>query len=164
MSKFIGSIGIAALAVLAITATSNAAFAQAGSTGGTIGKTDKSVSGGEDTGLQRQPQREAPPRHPATSDRSAGNSCQKIVGTWAWQYPYAPSDVVFDADGSGHNPVVTAKWTCDGAGAIIRWSHGTVDHVAISGDGNTLSVSARGCGSYRPPLCSIGMSYIATRK
>jgi hypothetical protein len=40
-----------AVMVLALAATASAAFAQAGSVGGTIGNTDKSVSGGD----ERQP-------------------------------------------------------------------------------------------------------------
>jgi hypothetical protein len=45
MRKAYMSIGIAALAMLGVTATSNVSFAQAGSTGGTLGKTEKSPSG-----------------------------------------------------------------------------------------------------------------------
>lgn len=46
MMKAIAPIGIAVLTVLALTEMSNASFAQGGSTGGTIGKQDKSLSGG----------------------------------------------------------------------------------------------------------------------
>jgi hypothetical protein len=53
MRKAIAPLGIAALAVLVVTATSNSLFAQAGSTGGTIGKQEKSVSGGEETPAPR---------------------------------------------------------------------------------------------------------------
>jgi hypothetical protein len=53
MRKAIAAAGIAVLAALALTATSSASFAQADSTGGTIGKTDKSISGGEETPAQR---------------------------------------------------------------------------------------------------------------
>jgi hypothetical protein len=155
--------GVAVLTVLAITAAPRASFAQAGSTGGTIGKTDKSLSGDAGSG-SHQPQQAEPSRHSAAGKKPAGNSCQKIVGTWAWQYPYGASEVVFNADGSGRNPLLTAKWTCAGGGAIIRWSHGTADHVSISGDGNTLAVSVRDCGSFGPPLCSVGMSFKAIRK
>jgi hypothetical protein len=53
MRKAAAPMRIAILAALAVTATSNASFAQAGSTGGTIGKQDKSLSGGEATRAPR---------------------------------------------------------------------------------------------------------------
>ncbi len=43
--------------VLASFAANTTAFAQAGSAGGTVGKQDKSISGGEDTEPQNQPKR-----------------------------------------------------------------------------------------------------------
>jgi len=43
---------------------------QPGSAGGTIGKTNKSLSGGEDTEPQRQPNPEAHIRHRATTEKS----------------------------------------------------------------------------------------------
>jgi hypothetical protein len=45
MRKAIAPAGFAVLVALAVTATSNASFGHAGSTGGPIGKTDKSQSG-----------------------------------------------------------------------------------------------------------------------
>ena len=48
MRKATAPIGIAVLAALVVTATSSASLAQAGSTGGSVGKTNKSVSGGEE--------------------------------------------------------------------------------------------------------------------
>jgi hypothetical protein len=62
MRKSVASIGIAISAALAIFATPNAAFAQAGSTGGAIGKQDKSISGGDE---QSEPSGSA--RHPRRS-------------------------------------------------------------------------------------------------
>jgi hypothetical protein len=49
MKSVVAATGIAVLAAIAVTATSKASFAQAGSTGGTIGKQDKSISGGQET-------------------------------------------------------------------------------------------------------------------
>lgn len=67
------------------------AFAQAGSAGGRIGKTDKSISGGEET---RRPAKRAsqPPRRrePATTSASfdgswAGMSVGPCIGHFAWK-------------------------------------------------------------------------------
>jgi hypothetical protein len=60
MRKAVASMGIAVLAALAVTTTSNASFAQAGSIGGTIGKTDKSI-GSEKTPAPRPNTRSARP-------------------------------------------------------------------------------------------------------
>jgi hypothetical protein len=47
--------GIACLVIaFAVCAINGSAFSQAGSTGGTIGKTDKSISGGEDNSSRRK--------------------------------------------------------------------------------------------------------------
>jgi len=55
---------------------------QPGSTGGSIGKTDKSVSGGEEA---KQP-RVSPNTNRETGGRqtSLSNSCNALVGTWLW--------------------------------------------------------------------------------
>jgi hypothetical protein len=78
MSK---SIGIAvACGLAALVGADQTAHAQAGSTGGTIGKTDKSVSGGE----ERPQAREKPNailRHSANSETLAPLS---ISGNWVW--------------------------------------------------------------------------------
>ena len=63
MRKAIAPMGIAILAALVVTATSSAALAQAGSTGGSVGKTDKSVSGGEEPHTPAISQK---PQHPQT--------------------------------------------------------------------------------------------------
>ena len=71
---------VALMCSTAPTVTHRIAFAQAGSTGGTIGKTDKSVSGGE----------EALPGHqhakPKTweRDRPATPRAGSITGNWIW--------------------------------------------------------------------------------
>jgi hypothetical protein len=66
-----------------VSASAPSALAQAGSTGGTIGKQDKSVSGGEEADRPRaapQPKRAAA----NTREISSGAACGRIVGTWNW--------------------------------------------------------------------------------
>jgi hypothetical protein len=67
---------VAALAC-ALTLLPATLFAQGGSTGGTVGKEDKSVSGGEDQ-LQRRQEPYARLRHSAKSSPSS------ISGKWIW--------------------------------------------------------------------------------
>ena len=64
------------ICLIALLATKPMAFAQAGSTGGTIGKTDKSLSGGEE---QRQPVKRN------SGDRNATAAPATISGKWSWQ-------------------------------------------------------------------------------
>jgi hypothetical protein len=64
---------------------SKAAFAQAGSTGGTIGKTNKSVSDDQEektpAGANTAPTKTAPKVLPAHTQTGP---CGPIVGTWLW--------------------------------------------------------------------------------
>jgi hypothetical protein len=74
--------GLAMLSALVAAAQLQMAFAQAGSTGGVIGKQDKSISGGEGDAEPRALTK--PSRRPiegGNSDRSSGVS---VAGRWSW--------------------------------------------------------------------------------
>jgi hypothetical protein len=73
-----GAAAKSVLAVFIFFAGSSLAFAQAGSIGGTIGKTDKSVSGEESAAEPRTP---AKSRSRGASDKSSEVS---VVGRWRW--------------------------------------------------------------------------------
>jgi hypothetical protein len=60
------------------------AFAQAGSTGGTIGKTDKSVSGGEDAAVPRTPAKSRSKSQGPIDRDTSGQSSVSVVGPWRW--------------------------------------------------------------------------------
>jgi hypothetical protein len=133
---FIG-IALLALSLLAL-AYASSAFAQAGSTGGTIGKTEKSISGGEDTDRPRA----APlAKRPAAKEQetSSGGSCGRIVGRWSWYLKLTES--VFDQNGTARNSGgATGNWTCAGATIRIAWNNGYVDRATVSPDGKSISV------------------------
>jgi hypothetical protein len=140
-------------------------FAQAGSTGGTIGKQDKSASGGEvrvPTRVQRAPL--APKHHVAARERRAprarknhlsearGSHCGKIVGTWLLPH----GEATFDQNGGGRYTFllsVTGKWTCANGIVIVTWNNGVVSRGTISHDGNSATV-----------VNNNGKTYIARRK
>jgi hypothetical protein len=133
-----------------------AVLAQAGSTGGTIGKTEKSISGGdEQNDSQRRLEGKKPSRSPVASERPTGNSCQKLVGRWAWHYTLGTTETTFSPGGTGKNAPtgLTNTWTCSGGIATVKWSHGYTDRATISRDGSSLSI-----------LSSSGESFSATRK
>ena len=108
------------------------ALAQAGSVGGTIGKQDKSISGGE------EPDR---PRTAPVPRRSAGKTqetppCKALVGAWTFSNGIG---VVFKAGGnllSTNNDA--GRWTCEGGMVAAHWQKWT-DHYVISSDGVHMS-------------------------
>jgi hypothetical protein len=78
------SIAIAIICSLtALVGVDQTALAQAGSTGGIVGKTDKSVSGGETTTAQpgAEPHRS---QHRTLSGASSDSGASHIAGRWSW--------------------------------------------------------------------------------
>lgn len=73
------------MATAVLLAGGSLAFGQAGSTGGVIGKTDKSISGGESTVERQAPaksrSRDQRPASRGDSDKSSGVS---VAGRWRW--------------------------------------------------------------------------------
>lgn len=127
------SIGIALLAISHLAfANVSSALAQGGSVGGTIGKQDKSISGGEETSRPRA----APlPKRSAEKARET-SSCKGLVGSWTFSNGIG---VVFKAGGdlsSTHDD--GGKWTCEGGMVAARWRKWT-DHYVISSDGAHMS-------------------------
>jgi hypothetical protein len=100
-----------------------AAFAQAGSTGGTVGKEDKSVSGGEEqTAPKSQTHRSA--SAPAAAKPSG---CGQVVGAYKG---YSGIITVIKADGT--TTLATGQegiWTCANGRVTIVWNHGFTDHL-----------------------------------
>jgi hypothetical protein len=133
---------LAAFACLMLMPAVAFAQLQPGSTGGTIGKTDKSISGGEERSEPAsRPRREAPTREAATTERSTGSSCRGIVGTWSW---VVGTETVFNANGSAHNTSgLTAKWVCANGVVIATWSHGVTNRIELSGNSLTIDGNIR---------------------
>jgi hypothetical protein len=117
-----------------VAAVPGKAMSQAGSTGGTVGKQDKSVSGTE-TGEPRQSSPKARRQASAAAKDSNEGSCGKFVGTWEWSH-IGIVTVVFNADGSasGSNGV-HGSWGCSGGVLTVTWSDGLTYRLAISSDG-----------------------------
>jgi hypothetical protein len=144
-------IGIALLALsFSAFAHVSSALAQAGSTGGTIGKTEKSISGSEDTDRPRA----APlAKRPAAKEQetSSGGSCGRIVGRWSWYLNLTES--VFHKDGTaGHSSGATGRWSCTGGTVSVvwgDWGNARTDRIAVSPDGNTISVDSPWGGGIR---------------
>jgi hypothetical protein len=127
----LGTIGM--ICLMALLAVDRGAFAQAGSTGGTIGKTDKSVSGGQEQSRQPQPAKKQ-------TRRAAG---PVLTGLWDWQCGNALS---FPATGNlqlveGSEGRLTGEFISDS---------GSFQGGKISGSVHGNSVSfVRDNGSYK---------------
>jgi hypothetical protein len=130
------------IVILALThlafANASSALAQAGSAGGTIGKQDKSVSGGEDHSARRNSQ----PRRRSTSASAESTACGSIRGLWSW-VGVISTQVIFNSDHSiddtsGHH----GSWTCTGGLVVVSWTNGYVDRLALSTDHSQLTGNA----------------------
>jgi hypothetical protein len=71
----------------ALLAADRTVFAQAGSTGGVIGKQDKSISGGDETEKPRSPKTEDKPQHSRSKAARDGGTkpVSTVSGRWRWQ-------------------------------------------------------------------------------
>jgi hypothetical protein len=120
-----------------------AAQIQPGSTGGSIGKTEKSISGGESTAETHTPtssrSKGQRPINKGASQLSevsaAGTKCARIVGTWNW----VSGEVTAKSDGTytyavgGDSGV--GKWSCSGGAHIVLRGNGHEDRMTLSDDG-----------------------------
>lgn len=144
----LASIGIALLVLSHLFfANASSALAQAGSAGGTIGKQDKSISGGAEADTPRTMFRA---RRPAThsQETSSGPACSRIAGSWKWGYGL--TTMVFDQNGTVRSLTTgnTGTWSC--AGTIVKtvFASGSTDRITISKDGNSASVTTTWGGGH----------------
>jgi hypothetical protein len=95
-------------------------FAQAGSTGGTIGRTGKSISGDE----------------PERKRRATKSSTCNITGSWKWS---TGGVAEIKPAGTVNKGKLRAKWSCSGNRVVLEWQHGYIDHLVLSDDAKSLS-------------------------
>jgi hypothetical protein len=145
--------GIAAVAMLAITAAPDTAFAQAGSTGGSIGKQDKSISGGEE---ENKPSAAIHSKQPAGSVKNtpSDHPCSAVVGTWSWYL--GVTEMTFSEGGTWRSSSgITGPWNCIGPRTAVAISEGSKSQYVIAQDGKTMFVTSTWGG---------GITFTATRK
>jgi len=136
------SMGIALLALSHLAfANVSLVLAQAGSIGGTIGKQDKSISGGEEADRPRAAPH-SKRRATNSQETSSGPACGRIVGTWKWGGGLGLTEMVFNQNGTVRQSLTgsAGRWSC--AGTIVKtvFANGSTDRIAISKDGNSASV------------------------
>lgn len=145
------------IAVLILAVADQAAFAQAGSVGGTIGKTDKSVSGDQDQPSARRERHASPSPGADSKSKSAGrkaqsrtqagdessaaparSSCGNIVGTWSWPNGSVMAFYKNGGAGTAGKPP-GGTWRCSGSKIIAVFNNGGRDQYVVAPDGNSLS-------------------------
>jgi hypothetical protein len=120
-------------------------LAQAGSAGGyvtppaTLGKRDKSVSGGapEPAPVVRPKPEAARPARPRQAARPAAARCPNIAGVWSsWASGVmGKGDTTFGSDGSAfHRAGIRGKWWCEAGQLHIEWPDGRPGLVMLSGN------------------------------
>jgi len=114
------SFGIALLVLShLVSANVSSALAQAGSTGGTIGKQDKSISGGEE---QRSSHPHAGNSQPANREKNKGESPPKIIQLKEHAFGLTYSVTLRNVGGSSYEGT---------------WNHGYVTKFAVTALTNT---------------------------
>jgi len=143
---------VASIVLTSALMATNLAFAQTpGNTGGTVGKQDKSASGGVGA-VQGTPKASAAPAEAAQA--ASKSSCRNVVGTWRWYLGL--SETTYLADGTArHSSGVTGTWKCVGPAIAAVWTNGVNEHDTLSPDGNSLFVNSTSNG---------GVSFVATRE
>jgi hypothetical protein len=109
------------------------AMAQAGSTGGTIGKQDKSISGSEEhVGTKSKPRKSV---SPVVADKPKSAGCGGAVGTYKW---YMGGTTIISANGTTTNAWNRGNWTCANGQITIDWVSGHVDHLTPAPGGYSV--------------------------
>ena len=141
MRKAIAPMGIAVLAALVVIATSSASLAQAGSTGGSVGKTDKSVSGGEEPHARAISQK---PQHP-----KAHIFRRPLINGMAVDHCAKNSDQSCD------EPAATAWCRSKGFLRAVTWKFESVPRAFRLLDMTTCDTSSSrlGCGGFTQITC-----------
>jgi hypothetical protein len=123
--------GAFCFALLSLPALERPAHAQ-GSTGGSIGDTEKSISGSRERRATRHL-----PGSPAAAAAQTGkpSPCGHVAGTWSW---FNGGTAVIRADGTAGGGAVTGNWSCINGKVVIVWSNGYNDRLSLSADGNHL--------------------------
>jgi hypothetical protein len=131
-------------------------LAQAGSTGGSVGQTDKSISGEPTVPAPPPAAKPSTPPPAARTKRppaqaTTGNGCRSIVGTWSsWASGmFGANDTRFNADGTITHPSSKGTWSCDNGLYNHVWEKfGQRGPYKLSADGKQLIKTQDGSVSF----------------
>jgi hypothetical protein len=127
---------IAVVGLLSLHLASTRAFAQAGSTGGTIGKTDKSVSGGDEDAPARHSAKPRAAKRAASESREENRASGSADGAWAisatgrcvppWSLTFLISDGAIS--GSGATGQISRGGSAHGNAVILGIKFDFIGH------------------------------------
>lgn len=150
VSKLIHWISLALVCNLAeLVVTNRMALAQTGSIGGTVGKTEKSVSGDEE-------ETRSHPARPGIKGRASvhASACSKLLGVWKGALG---GDIIFKSGGValGTSPRNEGTWSCNDEQLTITWKTlAAIDRCSLSADGTVQTCRHN----------ILGNSFVRTRK
>jgi hypothetical protein len=128
---------VVACSMAALLSTDTSSLAQAGGTGGTLGKTGKSASGGEEQqqGTPRvEPKHRAGPREASAGTK--GDGCGNINGDWDWKWAWGSTLTTIKANGTAtETNGVVGTWVCADGVFTFSWNNGATDHLKLSSNG-----------------------------
>src|ERR1700722_2536708 len=112
-------------AAIMLIAVAEPAFAQAGTTGGTLGNTDKSISGDrrEEPAAPRSQTHRSAPAPPAAKSTGCGNAVGVYKGFSGITTIIKSGGTAALANGTQGN------WTCANGQVTIVWNNGFTDHL-----------------------------------
>lgn len=126
------------LAIFIFFASGSLALGQAGSTGGTIGKTEKSISGGAEVEQPPPKQRKSRPNSGPSVAAPSPNDCRKVVGTWTFTFEKS-FETAIKSDGTGSfGPGLDFTWTCSG-NQFAYMALGITERLTLSSNGMAMS-------------------------
>jgi hypothetical protein len=115
---------------------------QPGSTGGSIGKQDKSISGGEETPVSHSLAKKLHQSSEANPATGLGKGCGRIVGSWIWRASVFSWRIVVKPNGIATHSIdngISGTWSCRDDNAVFVWANGKyLDHVTLLPEPNRL--------------------------
>jgi hypothetical protein len=139
------------MVLLAILTMPPSVLAQ-GSTGGTIGKQNKSVSGSDQASPPR-PEAHKPVARSNPAQETKPSGCGNFFGVWTsggGSWLYGKNDTTFSANGTArHSSGIVGTWTCQNGEIVLIWKDWDNDRIKLSADGKRLDSLAGGKGFSR---------------
>lgn len=120
-------------------------LAQAGSTGGTLGKTDRNLSGGGQPGPEKSPGSKS-----GKQPGQAEAGCAKVAGSWTGSIG---EFYILKPDRTASHPAASGSWSCKDGRFVVRWSSGYVDTGTVSRDGKQINITN-----------NLGQSWVGSRR
>ncbi len=116
----------------------SSAFAQSGTIGGSLGKTNKSVSGKVKKQKPTRKSNRIVSKKPVANTRQ--DNCRSAIGSWLWTNFGSTTVVTFSANGNTTtNHTYHGPWKCRDGHYTVTWQNGFVETFTVSSNGKNLT-------------------------